>query len=93
MDDLGEQLVREMDKESIAHGATFILVTRISELHESFIKTGKLSINIDRALSNMQLRIPNDTHCNEPANGVIAWEIAQFLETRGIVPNQDRHVK
>lgn len=86
--ELGEILVNEMEKESGLHGATFVLVTKIEELHNAFLTQGKYSLNTRRALSNERLSIPNNFHCNESGNGVIAWEIRQFLEAHALIPRQ-----
>ncbi len=86
--ELGEILVREMEKASNLHGATFVLITKIDELHDAFLQQGKYSLNIARAVSNERFVIPNDAHYNESANGVIAWEIRQFLESQALIPDQ-----
>jgi hypothetical protein len=40
-------------------------------------------------LSNPKLRLPGDlAHLNESGNGVLAWEIAQFLRTNQLIPVQ-----
>jgi hypothetical protein len=85
--DLGEALVYKMQEESLAHGATFLLVTTIKELYETSREKKALTLNVTRALSNPKFRLPKPyTHMNESANGVLAWEIAKFLQTNQLIP-------
>jgi hypothetical protein len=89
VNELGEALVYEMHNESSKHGATFVLVTRIEELHKASLDKQILSFYVFDPLSNPKLRLPGDlSHLNESGNGVLAWEIAQFLRTNQLVPVQ-----
>jgi hypothetical protein len=86
---LGEAIVYEMAQESSKHGATFVLVTRVEELHQSVLDKKALSLYVFDPLSNPKLRLPGDlAHLNESGNGVLAWEIAQFLRTNQLIPVQ-----
>lgn len=85
--DLGEAIIHAMQKESSEHGATFILVTRIEELHEACLKKNILSVNVSNALYNSKYYLPDDlAHTNESGNGALAWEIARFLQTNHLIP-------
>ncbi len=89
---LGEALVNEMREEASRNGAEFALITHIPELHEATLARGTASLYVSAALDNEQFDLPEDfKHINEAGNGVLAWEIAQFLKANQLVP--DRHIK
>lgn len=84
---LGEEIVFAMDAESRKHGATFVLVTQIDELHQSALDHDILSVNVSAALDNPSFPLPDNlAHINEAGNGVLAWEIAKFLENNNLIP-------
>ena len=87
--ELGEALVYAIYKESLAHGAIFVLVTQIKELHEGALKRQILSLDVSRALSNPCFALPDNLqHINESGNGVLAWEIAKFLQAYQLIPTK-----
>jgi hypothetical protein len=87
--ELGEALVHAIYKESLAHGAMFVLVTQIKELHEGALKRRILSLDVSRALSNPSFALPDNLqHINESGNGVLAWEIAKFLQAYQLIPTK-----
>ena len=76
-----------MREESSTHGATFILVTHIEELHEASLEKQILSHDVSRPLANQKFPLPDNLqHINESGNGVLAWEIAKFLQTNQLIP-------
>ncbi len=86
--ELGATIVFQMQKDAETRGANFVLVTEIPELHWTMQKEGVLSLDVSQALDNHFYPLPEDLkHINESGNGVLAWEIAQFLKeerlTRG----------
>jgi len=82
--ELGEVLVREMRQESLKHGAHFVLVTKMKELHKFCQTEGILSLDVSNALSNRRFALPENLgHMNEAGNGALAWEIARFLQSKG----------
>jgi hypothetical protein len=85
--DLGEALVFKMREESLKHGAVFVLVTRINELYEASLRKHMFSIDVSKQLSNPRFSLPDNLrHINESGNGVLAWEIAKFLQTNQLIP-------
>lgn len=87
MNELGEELIVAMSEDSLKHGATFVLVTRMDKLQESALERQVISVNISRSLSNPAFSLPgNLKHENESGNGVIAWEIAKFLQNNHLIP-------
>lgn len=85
--DLGEALIYTMQEESLAHGATFLLVTTMKELYETKREKKILILDVRRALSNPKFPLPEPYgHINESGNGVLAWEIAKFLQTNQPIP-------
>jgi hypothetical protein len=91
-DKLGAQIIREMGDECRARTIPFVLVTRISTLHEAMVSSGHKSLDVSRALTNAKFKIPDDNHDNEAANGALAWEIAQFLLSSGLLPTNSSPV-
>jgi hypothetical protein len=85
--DLGTAIINAMHKESSKHGATFVLVNQIEELHEASLGKKILSLDVSKPLSNPKFSLPgNLEHINESGNGVLAWEIAKFLQTNHLIP-------
>jgi hypothetical protein len=84
---LGEAIIFEMNSESSRCGAVFVLVNQIRSLHTAAVEKGILSINVAKALRNRKFALPDDLkHINESGNGVLAWEIAQFLRMNKLIP-------
>ncbi len=91
MYNLGAEIVFSMNSESSEHGASFVLVTHIDELHQSAIEHGLLSMDVSEALANPIFLLPDKlSHINEAGNGVLAWEIATFLQENNLIPA--RHI-
>ncbi|NDY56582.1 SGNH/GDSL hydrolase family protein [Desulfovibrio sulfodismutans] len=85
---MGETIVFAMNDESEAHGAKFALVTRIGVLAVAAYNRGIPALYLFDPLQNPRLILAGDPtrHPNEPASGIIAWEIARFLMANGLVP-------
>jgi hypothetical protein len=89
---LGEAIVDAMHQDSLAHGATFVLVTQIEELYEAALRRQILSLDVSEPLANLAYLLPqNLEHLNESGNGVLAWEIARYLQDNGLIPTN--HLK
>lgn len=87
MIELGEALIMAMNEESRLHGAQFLLVTRMPQLHERMVKRGVRLLNVQSALKNPAFRLPRGLgHLNEYGNGVLASTIAGFLQQEGLIP-------
>lgn len=85
--DLGEALIFDMYKKSLNHGATFVLITKIEELHQACLEKGILYLDVGKAMRNKKFRLPDKgAHTNESGNGVLAWEIAKFLNANDLIP-------
>lgn len=88
--DLGEAIIFAMHEESSKHGATFVLVTQIEELNAAAQEKQILSLDVSRSLSNYKFPLPDNLkHINESGNGVLAWEIAKFLQTNQLIPKKN----
>ncbi len=85
---MGEAIVFAMNDEAQAHGAKFALVTRLGELAVSSIINGIPTLYLHDPLQNPALILAGDPtrHPNEPASGILAWEIAHFLMRDELVP-------
>ncbi len=85
---LGEAIVSAMSEEAKAHGATFVLVTRLGELAVSSIKNAIPTLYLHDPLQNPGLILAGDPtrHPNEPASGILAWEISKFLNENRMIP-------
>jgi len=84
---LGEELVYEMQKESIKNKAEFVLVTKIKTLHEEAIRHNIKSLNVLSPLNNKKFDLPGDlAHINESGNGVLAYLIARYLIENNMIP-------
>jgi hypothetical protein len=84
---LGAAIIYAMHEESSKHGAVFLLVTQVEELHRATLDKQILSLDVSRPLSNSKFSLPDDLgHINEAGNGVLAWEIANFLQTNRLIP-------
>lgn len=87
--ELGEALIFAMHEESLKHGATFVLVTHIEELHQACLEKQILSLDVSIPLTNNKFSLPgNLAHINESGNGVLAWEIAKFFQTNQLIPKE-----
>jgi len=90
--DLGEALIFAMHEETSMHGATFVLITHIDGLHEAALEKQILSLDVSRPLTNRKFSLPDNLeHINESGNGVLAWEIANYLQTNHLIPVE--HIK
>jgi len=86
--ELGEAIVYAMHEESRQHKAQFVLVTQIEQLHEAARGKGMISVDVSRPLSNSGFLLPDNLlHINESGNGVLAWELARFLEANHLIPH------
>jgi hypothetical protein len=89
--ELGEVIINAMHEDSSKHGATFVLVSQMPELHQAMLKRHILSLDVSGPLSNDKFSLSVDKHINESGNGVLAWEIAKFLKAKGLIPS--KHLK
>ena len=87
LNELGEAIVYAMHDEAGKHGAGFVLVTQIEELHQAALQKKILSLDVLEPLSNDRFVLPAPLgHINESGNGVLAWEIASFLKAEQLIP-------
>jgi hypothetical protein len=92
MHELGEAIILAMHKDSLEHGAVFVLVTQVDELHQAALEKQIPSLNVSKSLSNGAYRLPeNLLHINESGNGALAWEISRFLQMNHLIPAE--HLK
>ena len=88
---LAEAILKQLDTEAKAVGAQFVLVTGLPRLHRESLKLGMTSLDVSGPLDNTRFALPkNLDHINEAGNGVLAWEIAQFLTRSGLIPAAQR---
>lgn len=87
MFELALAILAEIDAESERRGAEFLLVTEIARLDEMARAAGLRSLDVAKSLTNERFELPDGLeHINEGGNGVLAWEIARYLEREGLVP-------
>jgi len=87
---VGEAILSRMLVECEEREAQLVLVTKLERVRQAF--AGRLPLLfVDRALDNVHTRLPDGMkHMSEAGNGILAWEIARFLEEEKLVPA--RHV-
>src|SRR5262245_14592431 len=87
MYEMGIAILQQLNRESAAAGAHFVLVTELERLHDECSKLGMTSFNVSVPLRNPRFALPHGLqHINEAGNGVLAWELAQFLTRKGLIP-------
>jgi len=87
LNELGDAIVYQMNDDAAKHGAAFVLVTQIEALHEAAQKKKLFSLDVREPLSNDRFVLsPPLGHINESGNGVLAWEIANFLKANQLIP-------
>jgi hypothetical protein len=92
MYELGDAIVFAMHEDSLDRGDTFALITQVDELRQAALKKQIYSLNVSKPLSNLAYELPEGPfHINESGNGVVDWEIAKFLQTNRLIPNE--HLK
>lgn len=80
-------ILQAMHQESAARNATFVLATQMPELHALAQAAGLRSLDVSRSMRNPAFALPDGlAHFNEAGNGVMAWEIAQYLAREGLAP-------
>jgi hypothetical protein len=90
--ELGAAIIYAMNEESSKHGATFVLVTRVKELYQATLDKQIFSLDVSRPMSNSKFNLPDGlSHINEAGNGVLAWEIAKFLQANRLIPVKHLH--
>lgn len=89
---LGEAIIKKMHAVCKEHGATFVLVTSLDPLAQAARQCGILSLDVRRSMSNSALHLVYDPtkHPNEAANGILAWDIADYLLTNHLVPEANQ---
>jgi hypothetical protein len=89
LNELGAAIVFEMEKEAKAHGASFVLVTKIDSLYNAALKKQFYTLDVNRPLSNHLFLLPDGLmHLNEAGNGAFAWVVANFLQSKQLIPNK-----
>jgi hypothetical protein len=92
MHEVGLALILAMQGDSLDHGAEFVLITHMSDLHEAALEEGVLSLDVSTPLANPAFELPgNLKHINESGNGVLAWEITTFLQANRLIPGISRN--
>jgi hypothetical protein len=87
MYELAEAILGRIGRESVKHGARFLLVTEIERLRQECAQLGLTTLDVYEPLRNPAFQLPHGLqHINEAGNGVLAWELAKFLRESGIVP-------
>lgn len=90
--ELGETIVRAMHDESESHSAKFVLVTQVDKLHQATVEQGISSVNVRQPMSHPSFPLSEVLmHINESGNGVLAWVIADYLQTNDLIP--PKHLK
>ena len=87
---LGAAIVAEMAAEARAAGAHFLLVTRVASLVERMQARDVDVLDMRRAWRNPDLTLAGDPHPDGAANGILAWELAQYLVARDMLAPQHR---
>ncbi len=91
---LGDLLIQRIYEESANKDITFVLATKVNELHEAMIAKGILSLNVSRALANDKFPLPDGlSHYNESGHGALAWEITRFLQDNQLIPEAHRRAQ
>jgi hypothetical protein len=89
--ELAVAILHQLDEESTAVGAKFVLVTQLPRLHSECAKLGIKSLDVSLPMRNPRFDLPRGfEHINEAGNGVIAHEIARFLTNAGLIPSSHR---
>jgi hypothetical protein len=84
---LAEAIVFAMHDESLAHGARFLLVTEVEELHEAAVSRQVPVLDVRAALSDPSFALPDGLgHLNGRGNEVLAAEIAAYLTAHDLEP-------
>lgn len=90
---LGAAIISAMHEESSKHGASFVLVTQVEELHHATLDKKIFSLDVSGPLSNTKFSLPDDLgHINEAGNGVLAWEIVNFLQPNRLIPVKHKNL-
>jgi len=87
MNILAEAIVLQMAADCRERGVPFVLVTAIERLYTRLEDAGVPVLNITMPLDSDAYPLPGNLgHFNEAGNGAFAWELAQFLRQRQLVP-------
>jgi hypothetical protein len=88
---LGAALVREMQKVSQDQGAQFVLITEHERSLPHILEGSVMMLDVKAALNAQNLQLPKSlAHINASANTVLAWEIARFLQSNHLIPDNHR---
>lgn len=78
-------ILMAMDAECAARNAVFVLLTQMPELHGLAQAVGLRSLDLTVPMRNNRFPLPDGlAHFNEAGNGVLAWEVAQYLQREGL---------
>ncbi|AGW14218.1 SGNH/GDSL hydrolase family protein [Megalodesulfovibrio gigas] len=80
-------ILMAMNAECAAHNADFVLLTQLPGLHVLAEAVGLRSLDLSAPMRNSKFPLPDGlAHFNEAGNGVLAWEVVQYLQREGLVP-------
>lgn len=87
MNELGMAIVKETQAQVTADGSSYIVATPMPELLEPCQTQGIRTLDIRKSMGNERYKLPHRlSHINEAGNGVLAWEIARYLEENELIP-------
>ncbi|WP_027184687.1 SGNH/GDSL hydrolase family protein [Desulfovibrio inopinatus] len=88
VNDLGVAIVKKIHDTAAENGAAFVLFTRVGNLFIDSFFEGILADYVADPLANNYMEITNDPtkHPNAAANAVLAWSMADYLTTKGLIP-------
>jgi hypothetical protein len=88
---LGVALVAEMDRETRAAGARFVLMTEIPRLHADALAAEVPSLLLPEELLDPSYELPDGLgHITSAGNALVARSLTAFLEQEGLVPGSHR---
>ncbi len=92
--ELGLAILAGIDAESRNRDTQFLVVTEMARLDEVCRQAGIRSFDVAASLANRRFELPDGLeHINEAGNGVLAWEIAQYLSREEIIPASHAKVR
>ena len=91
MNELGFAIIQETQKQVTADGSVYIVATPMPELLEPCQANGIPTLDLRKSMGNERFQLPNRlSHINDSGNGVLAWEIARYLEENDLIPPKHR---
>lgn len=81
-------ILKTMDEETAAHNATFVLATQMPELCGLAELYDFRCVDVTVPMQNEGFPLPDGLdHFNESGNGVLAWQVVQYLHYEGLLPH------